>query len=223
VFVVAMCALRSSAVAWAQPHEPKAEEHPAEGADAHAGDAHAAHDHIGLANPGSGITKPQEVKSDLAFATFLVFLVLLAILWKFAWGPIVKALEAREQRIEHNIKDAERANEEAKSLLKQYEQKLATAANEVRELLDEARRDAEHTKQAILAEGKTLADAERARALREIDAATDQALEALSKHSAELAVELASKILQAKLSGAEHAKLIEEAMARFPAMTASSN
>jgi F-type H+-transporting ATPase subunit b len=214
--------------ALAQAPEHPAGEHAKEHADAHAADshgadAHGAHDHIGMANPGKNILKPEEVKSDLAFATFLVFLVLLAILWKFAWGPIVKALEAREQRIEHNIQDAERANEEAKALLKQYEQKLATAANEVRELLDEARRDAEQTKLAIAAEGKTLAEAERVRALREIDAATDQALEALSKRSAELAVELASKILQTKLSGAEHAKLIEEAMAKFPAMTASSN
>src|SRR4029079_4054523 len=58
-----------------------------------------AHDHSGTANAGPGLEKPEEYKSDLAIATFIVFLVLLAILWKFAWGPIVAALGRGEQMV----------------------------------------------------------------------------------------------------------------------------
>ena len=89
--------------------------------------------------------------------------------------------------------------------------------------MEEARRDAEHTKQAILAEAKAGAEAERNRALQDIETATDQALKSLAERSAELAVELAGKILQSKLSAADHARLIQEAMAKFPQSTASSN
>ena len=103
------------------------------------------------------------------------------------------------------------------------EKKLAGAAKEVRDLLDEARRDAEHTKQEILTEAKAGADAERARALRDIEAAADAAVKSLAERSTELAVELAGKIVQTKLNKDDHARLIEEAMAKFPASTPGSN
>jgi len=208
----------------AEEHAPaSAEGKTAQAADAH-GDAHGgehAHDHIGAGNPGPGLSKPEEIKSDLAFFTFVVFLVLLAILWKFAWGPIIEALERREKMVADHIAQAELNHAEAKRLLVAYEHKLDAAAGEVRELMEEARRDAEKTKQSILAEAKAGAEAERLRALRDIDSATDAALESLSKRSADLAVDLAGKILQAQLSPADHAKLISEAMAKFPVHSAN--
>jgi len=162
-------------------------------------------------------TDPLSVDPDLAIWTFVVFVVLLAVLRKFAWGPILSALEGREHHIAEHIAQAERNHEQAKQLLGQYEQKLAAAAAEVRDMLDEARRDAEKAKQSILAEAKSGADAERLRALRDIETAADAALESLAKRSADLAVDLAGKILQSKLTPAEHSRLIEEAMAKFPA------
>lgn len=181
----------------------------------------AAHDHIGLAGAGAALEEPNEVRTDLALFTLIVFLLLLLILWKFAWGPIVASLEKREATIANHIADAERIHEEAKLLLAQYEQKLAAAANHVREMMEEARRDAEHARQRILAEAKTAAEAERARALHEIEAATDQAIKSLAERSAQLAVDLAGKILKTSLSQADHTRLIQEAMAKFPAASAN--
>ncbi|MEX0977522.1 MAG: F0F1 ATP synthase subunit B [Pirellulales bacterium] len=225
------CGLLSAVVAFApcaraaqQDHEHPAEAgahegEKAEGAQAgHDADG-GAHDHIGTANASKGLTKPQEFKTDLSIATFLVFLVLLAILWKFAWGPIVAALERREAAVAEHIAQAERAHERAKELLAEYEQKLAGAANQVRELLEEARRDAEHTKLDILVEAKKGAELEKARALRDIEAAADTAVESLARRSSDLAIELAGKIIQAQLSKADHARLIQEAVAKFPAST----
>jgi F-type H+-transporting ATPase subunit b len=90
-------------------------------------------------------------------------------------------------------------------------------------LLEEARRDAEHTKQSILAEAKAGAEAERARALHDIESATDAALKTLAERSAELAIDLAGKILQTKLTPDDHQRLIQEAMAKFPETTPSAN
>ena len=176
-----------------------------------------------MANPGPNVQKPEEWKSDLAIFTFVVFLLLLAILWRFAWGPIVAGLERREQTIAGHIAAAQRSHEEAKQLLADYERKLAGAADEVRGLMEEARRNAEHTKQEILAEAKASADAERNRALHDIEAATDQALKSLAERSADLAIELAGKIVQSKLSASDHTRLIQEAMARFPQHQPSHN
>lgn len=206
----------------AEEKDGKAAEAAGHEAAAHEG-GHGAHDHIGLGNAGESVEKPDEFKSDLSVATFVVFLVLLAILWKFAWGPIVAALERREEMVANHIREAERNHEQAKELLAEYERKLAGAANDVRELLEEARRDAEHTKQEIMAEAKAGAETEKARALRDIDLAADAAIESLRERSVELAVELAGKIVQAQLTPDDHARLITEAMAKFPASTPSSN
>ncbi|REK19069.1 MAG: ATP synthase F0 subunit B [Planctomycetota bacterium] len=166
---------------------------------------------------------PLSFDPDLAIWTLVVFVILLIVLGKFAWGPIIEALDRREETVANHISQAERNHEQARLLLSEYEQKLASAANEVRGLLEEARRDAEHTKQAILAEAKEGAEAEKARALRDIDAAADAAMESLAQRSAELAIDLAGKIVQAQLSREDHARLIQEAMARFPAASASQN
>jgi F-type H+-transporting ATPase subunit b len=182
----------------------------------HAAGDHAAHDHIGAANLSPSLESPAEVKADLALFTFVVFLILLGVLWKFAWGPIAAGLETREHLIGEHIASVERAHEEAKRMLAEHERQLAGTADQIREMLEEARRDAEHTKTEIVAEAQAAAETERKRALRDIDAATSQALKALAEHSANLAVELAGKIVRSKLTGDEQSKLIQEAMARFP-------
>jgi F-type H+-transporting ATPase subunit b len=207
VFAI-VCAVGSlrAADAWAQHAESKLEhvEDELEKA-AHSDPSH-----------GNSDSDPLSVDPDLALWTLIIFLILLAVLGKFAWGPIIQSLEAREHGIAEHIAQAQRNHEEARRVLAEYEQKLAAAAAEVRALMEEARRDAEQAKQGILADAKTGADAERVRALRDIESAADQAMESLAKRSADLAVDLAGKILQTKLSKDEHARLIQEAMSKFP-------
>lgn len=184
----------------------------------------AAHDehleHIGVEGANA---EADEVKGDLAIFTFVVFLLLLGILYKFAWGPISAGLEKREHRIAEHIAAAERSHQEAKAMLAEYERKLAAAQDEVRAILDEARRDAEHTHQEILAKAKAEAAAEAARARHDVETARDQALKQLIETSANLAVDLAGQILKAKLSPADHSKLISEAVAKFHPQHASQN
>jgi F-type H+-transporting ATPase subunit b len=163
----------------------------------------------------TGAADPLGVDPALAICTVLVFVLLLAVLWKFAWGPIVAGLEKRERTIAENIADAKRLREESESLVAKYEARLAAAGDEVRGILDEARRNAEGVKQSILAEAKQGAEAERLRSVREIEQATDAALRSLAERSAQLAVDLAGKIIQHKLTPTDHAKLINEAVDRF--------
>ena len=108
-----------------------------------------------------------EVRTDLAIYTFIVFLILLGILWKFAWGPIVAGLEKREKGIADNIAAAQRTLEEAKAVLADYQRKLAAAAEDARLMHEQARRDAELSKAEIIAEAKEAARLEQERVLRE--------------------------------------------------------
>ena len=184
------------------------------------GEGHGGHGHVGAAGVSNN---PSEFKTDLAIYSFVIFLLLLAILNKFAWGPISSGLEKREHRIAEHIAAAERSHQDAKAMLAEYERKLAAAQDEVRAILDEARRDAEHTHQEILAKAKAEAAAEAARARHDVETARDQALKQLVETSANLAVDLAGQILKAKLSPADHSKLISEAVAKFHPQHASQN
>ena len=163
-----------------------------------------------------GSPDPLLIKADLAVWTLVLFLVLLAILGKFAWGPIVTALDHREKHIADNIAQAERLQAEAKEQLVEYEKKLATASEEVRELLEEARRDAEHTKEEILAQAKADAKSEHDRAMREVSNAKDAALKEIGETSAKFAVEMAARIVQKELTPEDHARLVRDAVSKFP-------
>ncbi|MDX1964890.1 MAG: F0F1 ATP synthase subunit B [Pirellulales bacterium] len=196
------------------------------GGDAKHSTGHTAGGHDDHAHPGhKGMGQAQAVdwRSDLAIYSFVVFLLLMAVLTKFAWGPISQALDQREESIADNIASAQRAAAEAKSMLGEYEAKLANAADQVRAMLEEARRDAETTKGEIINEAKVAAQQEHDRALRDIRTATDGAMKQLAEKSADLATELAGKMLRAQMNKADHSRLVQESLAQFVAGSASNN
>ena len=124
-------------------------------------------------------------------------------------------MQAREAAIDATIPKAEGAPAVARQMLADYEKKLAGASDEVRAMLEEARRDSEHTKTEILAEARVAAREEHDRVMRDINTAKDQALKELAERSANIAVDLAGKIVQAQLSKADHAVLVQDAMTRM--------
>jgi len=183
----------------------------------------AAHDNAGGHTGGhpahigqDGVSNdPAEFKSDLAIFTFLVFLLLLALLGKFAWGPVVVGLERREASIHDNIAAAEAARIKSEKMLADHAAKLDKVQDEVREILAEARRDAEHTKSEIVAAAQKEAEASRQRAVHDIERARDQAVDELFDHmgrSVRLATE---QVIGRALTGADNDRLIEEALNEF--------
>ena len=198
------------------------------GADAtHAGAAHEAHaaghgDHGHLPeighNPPAGTSQkdfesPASFKSDLAIWSFVIFLGLLGLLTKFAWKPIMDGLDKREQGIADTIAATQAANEDAKRMLASYERRLAEATDEVRGMLEEARRDADATRQAIVAEARKAADDEKARARHEIGLAKDEALSQIADKAGDLAVEVAGKFLREKMGRDDQARLVRDSVA----------
>ena len=186
----------------------------AAGADAEHGEHHV---EIGHAPPAGVSTaefeSPASLSRDLAVWSFVVFLGLLALLTKFAWKPIMEGLEKREEGIARQIAETKAANEEAKRMLASYERRLAEASEEVRGMLDEARRDAEATKQAIVAEARKASEDERNRAKHEIQLAKDDALSQIAEKAGHLAVEVAGKFLRDKLGADDQARLVRESVA----------
>ncbi|MCX7432313.1 MAG: F0F1 ATP synthase subunit B [Planctomycetia bacterium] len=169
-------------------------------------------------NPPAGTTQkdfesPAWFQTDLAVWSFVVFLGLLGLLTKFAWKPIMDGLDKREQGIADTIAATQAANEDAKRMLASYERRLAEATDEVRGMLEEARRDADVTRQAIVAEARKAADDEKNRARHEIGLAKDDALAQIADRAGDLAVEVAGKFLLEKLGREEHARLVRDSVA----------
>jgi len=156
---------------------------------------------------------PAWFQTDLAVWSFAVFLALLALLTKFAWKPIMGGLQKREDGIARQIAETKASNEEAKRMLSSYERRLAEASEEVRGMLDEARRDADATRQSIVAEARKAAEDERARATHEIQLAKDDALSQIAEKAGHLAVEVAGKFLREKLGPDDQSRLVRESVA----------
>jgi len=168
-------------------------------------------------NPPAGTSQkdfesPASFKSDLAIWSFVIFLGLLGLLTKFAWNPIMAGLDKREQGIADTIASTQAANEDAKRMLASYERRLAEATDEVRGMLEEARRDADVTRQAIVAEARKAAEEEQARARHEIGLAKDEALAQIADRAGDLAVEVAGKFLREKLGREDQARLVRDSV-----------
>lgn len=145
----------------------------------------------------------------------VLFLLLLWVLGKFVWPHVFQGLQAREEKIRHDITGAEKANREAQQTLEQYKQQLAEAHAEARQLVDQARSDGEALR------GRMLADAEKdiarlkERATEEIQQARQQAVQELHDHAARLAVSVASKILQREITEDDNRRLVEQSLSEL--------
>jgi F-type H+-transporting ATPase subunit b len=197
--LVLLSGIATSPVAMAQAEEDHA--------------AEAAHDDAGHGEEGGGGNpNPLALDPDLAVFSLIVFALLFGVLSFFAWPTISAALTQRERTIENNLAEAAAKHEEAKQLLIQHEAKLANAANEVRAMLEEARRDAEHTKTEIVAEAKAAAIAERDRALKDVERAADTAMKNIAETIANQAVDLAGKVVSRNLTPDQHSQLVRDAL-----------
>jgi F-type H+-transporting ATPase subunit b len=147
-----------------------------------------------------------------SFWTLLIFVVVLVVLGKFAWGPILTALQTRENFIREALEKAKREREEAEERLREYEARLAGARAEASAIVDEGRRDAEAVKRRVEEDAKHQADLIIERAKREIQIATDTATKQLYLHSARMAMLIAARVIGRELSPQDHERLISETL-----------
>jgi F-type H+-transporting ATPase subunit b len=184
---------------------------------------HTAAAHAAAHEEAAGKPNPLAVDPDLAIWTAVIFVLLFLVLRTFAWPQITAALEERERKIADNIASAEARHEDAKRLLAEHEAKLAAAAGEVRAMLEEARRDADHTRRQIEADGHKAAKDELDRAVREIGRARDAAIQNLAVASANVAIDLARGVVRDEISADRQKQIVREALSKLGAATPSTN
>jgi F-type H+-transporting ATPase subunit b len=165
-----------------------------------------------MASGEEGATNPFAGDVGSAIWTLVIFILVVIILGKFAWGPILNVLRKREDFIQDSLAQAKRDREGAEARLKEYEERLAGAEAAATKIVDESRREAENVKRTIEADAKREANAMIERAKREIGIATNTATRELYDLSGKLATEIASRIIRKELSPQEHERLIADSI-----------
>lgn len=148
-------------------------------------------------------------------AQIVNFLILVAILAKFAYKPLLKGLADRQEKIINNIETAERQRAEAEKLKFEYQQQLMAARTEAQAIVEKARKLAEERKEEILAEAR----AEHARLLKaaqeEIARERDMAVAELKGEVVTLSLAAATKIIGHNLDTATNSKLVNDFIAEL--------
>ena len=147
-----------------------------------------------------------------AIWTLLIFVVVVVVLGKFAWGPVLALLQQREQFIHQSLSDAKHDREQAEASLEEYMAKLQSAQAEAGRMIDEARRDAERLRQELRQKATTEAEGILTNAQRQIQFETARALQQIRHEAADLGVAIASKLIQRNISKEDNEKLIDEAL-----------
>jgi F-type H+-transporting ATPase subunit b len=161
--------------------------------------------------------QPSVLGGDIGniFFTLLIFGLLVVSLGKLAWKPLLRLLQQREEFIRDSIEGARREREEADKLLAEYRTQIDRAREEATAIVEEGKRDAGDVARRIQAEARKEGDEMIARARREIQLAKDTAVKELYDRTAELAVQVAGRVIGKTLSADEHRALVTESLERM--------
>ncbi|HEX9830041.1 MAG TPA: F0F1 ATP synthase subunit B [Bacteroidota bacterium] len=150
-----------------------------------------------------------DINPGLIVWTVVTFVLLLAVLGKFAWKPLLQALQEREESIRNAVEQSEKARSEAAALLKQNERNMARAEEEFQKVIHEGKALAEKMKDEIVTKAKQQAQRELQMAKEEIQRDVDAAKQQLRSEVADLAITAAEKILDESLDQQKHKKLVD--------------
>jgi F-type H+-transporting ATPase subunit b len=137
------------------------------------------------------------------------FALLFFLMWKFAFPAVQKSMDARTERIRQSLDSAEKAKNEAQSVLDDYQRQLADAKNEAHRIIEEARQTADQLRRDLTSKAEAEATELRQRAAADIDAAKDRALAELRGQLTTLAIDLAEKVVERNLDRQTNAALVE--------------
>jgi F-type H+-transporting ATPase subunit b len=154
---------------------------------------------------------------EVSLWTIVVFVLLLLVLRRFAWGPIMEGLNKREESIARDRHEADLARKEAGELRLALEAERERAAQEIKGMFDKAREAADKLGAEEVARVKTELQTERERLYRDLGIARDHALHEIWSQVANVAALISGKVIKKKLSDEDHRALVDEALQEFRA------
>jgi len=144
--------------------------------------------------------------------TIVTFLGLLFALKKLAWGPLLEALETRQNAIRKSLDDAQQAKSELERLNAESARIIQQARVDAETIIAQGRVDGDRLREEIRSKARTEADHIVKNAERQIQLETGRALEQIRREAVDLSVTIASKIIQRNLSREDNDRLIDDAL-----------
>jgi F-type H+-transporting ATPase subunit b len=153
--------------------------------------------------------------------TIVVFLILLGLLAKFAWRPLLEALDKRQESIRHALDDAAKAKQELERLQVESQRILAEARGEAESIVARTREDANRLRDEMRQKAQQEAANIVKNAERQIELETARALQQIRHEAVDLSVAIASKLLQRNVSKEDNERLIEDTFRQLDAQRPS--
>ncbi|MFT8320431.1 MAG: F0F1 ATP synthase subunit B [Bacillus sp. (in: firmicutes)] len=146
---------------------------------------------------------------DILFQ-LVIFIVLLALLKKFAWGPLMGIMKQREEFVTNEIEAAEKSRKDAAAVLEEQRALLKEARVDAQNLMEKAKAQGDAQREIIIADAKKDAERLKNSALLEIDQQKEKAVAAIRDQVASLSVLIASKVMEKELNEQDQEKLIND-------------
>lgn len=148
----------------------------------------------------------------LSIWTIITFLVLLFVLWKTAWPPILSALDAREAKIRTSLEEAEKAKEEAERIMAEYKDMIAKANKESAEIIKKGTTQAEKVREELIAQAKEDAYKLIENAKKDFERERDKAVQDMKSKVIDISVSIATKIIETSLTKKKQMELARKAI-----------
>jgi F-type H+-transporting ATPase subunit b len=153
--------------------------------------------------------------------TIIVFLVLLGLLAKFAWRPLLEALDRRQESIRRSLDDAAKAKQELERLQTESQRILAEARSEAESIVARTRDDANRLRDEMRQKAQAEAANIVKNAEKQIELETNRALQQIRHEAVDLSVAIASKLLQRNVSKQDNERLIDDTFRQLEAQRPS--
>ena len=152
----------------------------------------------------------------------ICFVVVVFLLSKYAFPALRAAIEKREQTIQTNLEEAEKAKSDAQKELDEYRKQLAEARGEANRIIEEARQGAEQVRKDIVAKAESEAEQIVARAQEQIEAERNRTVTELQSTIADLSIQLAEKVVGRSLDGGSQKELVDAYIKEVGQMSTSN-
>jgi F-type H+-transporting ATPase subunit b len=154
--------------------------------------------------------------NEILWGTFS-FVLLFAVMWKFAFPAVNKSMQARTEKIRNNLDEAQKVRNEAEEILADYQRQLADARGEANRIIEESRQAAEQLRQDMVRRADEEVAELRQRNAADLQMAQERALSQLQNQVRSLAIELAEKVVGANLDRDRNLALVDQYIAELNA------
>jgi F-type H+-transporting ATPase subunit b len=147
---------------------------------------------------------------------WITFLILLFVLYKVAWKPILSIIDKREKSIQDSIEQAEKAKNESEVLLEEHKKLIRNAEEEAQKIVNENKELAEKSRQELIEQAKEESNKLRAKAKLEIEKEKESALQALRSEVVDLTISATKKLIGDVIDESKHRGIIENYIQKLP-------